>query len=764
MFDPKDFSNEESSKSGFTPGITPGATPEVAFDILAGDSMGHVRDPLQQPKSPFEEKGKKEQFPELAEKPYWGRKDPESEYVYTDRDGEPCFYVARFTYSGSIRQDFVPAFYNGAEWVKKVPETFDRSRPLMNLVDLYDESKHILDKEVIIVQNEFHYQKLSSLVEAENLPYVITTWHGQYKGIRRTQYDQGLTNRNVILFPDNDDFSLQLFDILKGCVSPYVQQLRIIDSRSQGLGWGPVQAVNNCNGEDGAKSFELLLNLLAEAEVLQKDTPSTEVNEYGIGHLETPIPLGFILNTVEEFGEMKPNGRKSIASTYNACMRVVEHDPAFKDFLKYDEAIASPIWDFSKYPTIDDLKNAVLRRLSQYGANVSKQIRDDIVMSLSNDTRRKINSVREYFEYLVSQHPDATESDLDKFMTYIKISSADGEEEALNTGRPYAPYNREAFRHFFIKSCLRLYTAYSKTPIPNDAVLVFVGKQGIGKTRLCKYMAMDVERYVDLGNKSAPFGSPDWVRHIIGKFIAELGEMNVMRKSEVETIKSGISEVFDSLTPKFKEGVKSIPRTVNFLGTSNELEFLKDMSGNRRFFPLEMADIDHDGLYANKHIIEKIWAYYYSMVRDAMSFVDSAGKLLPYQKDPPLNMIRMSDKLTTYFNVARDNATDVGITGDLIYSIIIRMEKVKYNSGNTGKAKSLIFDVAEIVSEMFAKGQEHMARDDIKKKAKYWLAKLGYELDYVVDHGRTVRVFKIHKDNPLLLKRMSFRALDKSLF
>lgn len=701
---------------------------------------------------------KKTQFPGLEEKPYWGRRTPDGEYEYTDRDGELVFAVARFTYPGSIRQDFVPAFFNGAEWVKKVPETFDKCRPLINLVDLYREDGQYLDKEVIIVQDEFHYERLKSFVDQEELPYIVTTWHGSYKGIRKTDYEQGLRHRSVILFPSNEDFSINLFEILKGCVSPYVERLRIVDSQSQPLRWGPIQAVNNCNGDNSKKSFELLLDLLSEAEDVPMEIPGTSVNDKGIGHLETPIPLGFINKMIEEFGELNVKGKKSIPSSYISCMRVIDADPAFKDFLKYDEAVANPIWDTDMYPTIDDLKNAVLRRLSNYGINVPKQTRDDIVMSLSNDPRRKINSVKEYFEFLVSQHPDADESDLDKFMTYITIDSCDSEADALSTGRPYYPFYKDAFRHFFIKSCLRLYTAYSKNPVPNDAVPVFHGAQGIGKTRLCKYLAMDVDKYVDLGNKTDPFGSPNWVRHIIGKFIAELGEMNVMRKTEIEVIKSGISETFDSIVPKFKEGVKSVPRTVNFVGTSNEVQFLKDMSGNRRFFPLEIKAIDHDGLFANSQLIERLWAHYYSMVRDAIGGNDEHGKFIPYKNDPPNNFIRLSEKMDNYFNIVRNNATDLGISGDLVQIAIYKLEKKKYSQNS--RDKYIGIDINEVVEEIYGNDKIFLAKDDIKKKCKYWLSRLHYDYDYGSSGGRNYRIYRLVKTNEGLISRVMSGADD----
>lgn len=724
------------------------------------DQSDTLSDPVIDPSvTPLQPKTKKIQFPELAEKPYWGKREPDSEHWYTDADGIQLFVVGRFTHPKSKREDFVTSFFNGEEWVKKVPATWDSVRPLYNMIQLWNEEQSFQNCDVVIVQDEWKAMRLEDFFRENEMPYIATTWNGGMKGIRKTMWEQGLRHRNVILWPCADDFSSDMFDLVKGCISPFVERLSEVD-RLGNNGFSCLDAINNAISFENGWSIQKIREFLHSATDVPLVTPGTEVNEQGIGHLETFIPLGFIEKMKEDFGVFGKDGRKVLSNSYITAMQIVEADPAFKDAVKYDESVADVVWDRSKYPTIDDLKNAILRRFAQYGVNLSKATRDDIVTTLSNDPARRINTVRSFMEDLCARHVDASEKDLDTLMEHLHVEDFETPDVVAN-GLPHKGMYKKAFDLFFRKAAMRLYTAYSSSPITNDVVLVFVGSQGIGKTRLCKYMAMTEAKYVDLGNKSAAFGSPDWVRHIMGMFIAELGEMHVMRKSEVETIKSGISEVFDSLTPKFKEGVKKVPRTVSFLGTSNEIEFLRDLSGNRRFFPIALRSVDHEFLFDHPEIVERIWAYYYGMVKGIMCDWDSAGKLMPFANKPPSWMMRPSDDLAAYYKIVNEESTDIGIVGDMIRDAITKVEAESIHQSS----RKVLITLQDLIVKVYGVGNESMARDDFKKKAKWLLEKFGYVMDRGTDRfGIKGRAYVINKTSPMYKSRINGSASVRSDF
>jgi len=71
-----------------------------------------------------------------------------------------------------------------------------------------------------------------------------------------------------------------------------------------------------------------------------------------------------------------------------------------------------------------------------------------------------------------------------------------------------------------------------------------------------------------------------------GAWIIEIAELSAFRKSEVEAIKHFISKQKDDYRPAYARSPETFRRQCVFFGTTNNLEFLKDPTGNRRFWPV----------------------------------------------------------------------------------------------------------------------------------------------------------------------------------
>jgi hypothetical protein len=93
--------------------------------------------------------------------------------------------------------------------------------------------------------------------------------------------------------------------------------------------------------------------------------------------------------------------------------------------------------------------------------------------------------------------------------------------------------------------------------------------------------------------------------------IAEIGEMKIMKNPEsLETIKSFISMKAATVDIKYVETQRDIPMTVSFIGTSNPDQYLSDETGNRRFWPVKLHDIDLVYISKNKDLPKRLHAYY----------------------------------------------------------------------------------------------------------------------------------------------------------
>lgn len=114
-----------------------------------------------------------------------------------------------------------------------------------------------------------------------------------------------------------------------------------------------------------------------------------------------------------------------------------------------------------------------------------------------------------------------------------------------------------------------------------DYVVVIIGTQGIGKSTILKKMGKDwfSDSFIKVDGKEA-------MEQLQGAWIMEIGELAGLKKAEVESIKDFISKDVDMFRVAYGRKNEKFPRQTVFFGTTNEDNFLRDATGNRRFWPI----------------------------------------------------------------------------------------------------------------------------------------------------------------------------------
>ena len=100
------------------------------------------------------------------------------------------------------------------------------------------------------------------------------------------------------------------------------------------------------------------------------------------------------------------------------------------------------------------------------------------------------------------------------------------------------------------------------------------------------------------------------------KWIVEAAELSGLRKAEVETLRSFLSRQNDIFRASYGRRVTPHPRQCVFFGTTNaETGYLRDITGNRRFWPVKTASAgDVHSWDINQETVDQIWAetmYYF---------------------------------------------------------------------------------------------------------------------------------------------------------
>ena len=140
-----------------------------------------------------------------------------------------------------------------------------------------------------------------------------------------------------------------------------------------------------------------------------------------------------------------------------------------------------------------------------------------------------------------------------------------------------------------------------------DYLPVFNGAQGIGKSTFISNLGMewfsDSLTLSDMNDKTA-------AEKLQGYWIHEIGELAGMKKADLDKVKAFVSRCDDKYRASFGKRVTPHPRQCVFFGTTNsENGYLRDITGNRRFWNVKVSgDSKYKPWDMTKEIVDQIWA------------------------------------------------------------------------------------------------------------------------------------------------------------
>ena len=138
-----------------------------------------------------------------------------------------------------------------------------------------------------------------------------------------------------------------------------------------------------------------------------------------------------------------------------------------------------------------------------------------------------------------------------------------------------------------------------------DELLITVGPQGIGKSKLLRHLA----KGYFTSSISALSVDKATTELMQGIWIAEIGELDAMRKNEQTAVKNFFSTVSDRYRGAYARKAIDHPRQCVFAGTSNEGAFLRDETGERRYWIVPVTGTgDRGELNGFREEVDQLWA------------------------------------------------------------------------------------------------------------------------------------------------------------
>lgn len=264
------------------------------------------------------------------------------------------------------------------------------------------------------------------------------------------------------------------------------------------------------------------------------------------------------------------DGNGKFEKTINNVVVILENDPLLKGKIVVDEfascgmSLGSLPWDSReekrRWKDADDA--SFYRYLETFYGITGREKLDMGLLIVSN--QNKINDVKRYLQGLQWDGVKRVNTLLSDYL-----------------GADDNAYTQAVIRKFLCAAVGRAVVGGIKF----DYMPILTGPQGIGKSTFLAALGKDW-----FSDSLTTFEGKEAAELIQGTWINEIGELTAMTKQETNAVKQFLSKTDDIYRAAYGRRTDKYPRRCVFCGTSNEGEFLKDTTGNRRFWPVDVGE------------------------------------------------------------------------------------------------------------------------------------------------------------------------------
>ena len=227
--------------------------------------------------------------------------------------------------------------------------------------------------------------------------------------------------------------------------------------------------------------------------------------------------------------------------------------------------INGKVW---KYIT-DFKENSILREIQK--AKVRCSI-NSLRNLLRSDFCEMYDPFKDYFENLAEYTDDKD---------YI-------EELALTITTTKPDLWKECFKKWFVA----MVACVLDEKQINQTVIVFSGKQGLGKTTwIEKLMPRELKQYIFSGTVNP--NNKDTLIHLAECILINLDELENLNRTEIGSLKELITKTHIRMRKAYGHNNENMPRRASFAGSVNTAQFLNDTTGSRRFLCFELEKIEY---------------------------------------------------------------------------------------------------------------------------------------------------------------------------
>ena len=375
----------------------------------------------------------------------------------------------------------------------------------------------------------------------------------------RYTYNQGSTAGGLVVYDDKFVYSHHGTDPVGGRLCNAFDMVRIHK-------FGHLDTTKKEKDQD-LKSFKMMEELIAKDSRTKKQLAEEHFADarFDFGDAE-PIDLDSEDN--EWVTELEINTKGEYTNSAHNIDIILKHDPLLKGAFALNtfdnrRYLTKPVpWrSISDNNTFRDVDFAGVRNYIErvYGVVANQKLDDSLYIEVE---RNKFHPVVDYLQSL--------KWDSKKRVDTLLIDYFGADDNI---------YTRAAIRKTLCAAVARVMNPGVKF----DTVLILVGPQGSYKSTFVRTLGKSwySDSFLSVQGKES-------FEQLQGAWLIEIAELSGLKKAEVETIKHYVSKCDDSFRPAYARVSETFKRQCVFFGTTNNKDFLRDPTGNRRFLPIDV--------------------------------------------------------------------------------------------------------------------------------------------------------------------------------
>lgn len=216
----------------------------------------------------------------------------------------------------------------------------------------------------------------------------------------------------------------------------------------------------------------------------------------------------------------------------------------------------------------------------------------------------------------------------------------------------------------------------------NQTVIVFSGKQGLGKTTwIEKLMPKPLKEYIFSGTINP--NNKDTLIHLAECMLINLDELENLNRSEIGSLKEIITKTHIRMRKAYGHNNENMPRRASFAGSVNTAQFLNDTTGSRRFLCFEVENIE----YTHNIDINKVFAQALKLYKSNFRHWFNQEEIKEINANNEQYQLRSPEEelLLTWFNVSDKETANAFLNTTQIAVKLAERAKLNITDGTVHK-------------------------------------------------------------------------------